>query len=253
MGTITPLTLCLPDRGSVSASMCSCLCSLALRVTSPQGVATPSRPFYTSLTGDSHPTQPAHPSWPSPPCPDPFLQELSVCLSLLFPSSSFSLCLAHPVFSLRTLCRGEYSILHRLKAASECSGLKPWTPGTQGCVLGGTGHSFGWGRKQVAFHGWGVRGGMEFYLLTSDTALPYFSCIPTVGTAWRDYMSICGLRTHGELGGHPISELIYIHSKMLIADDRKVIIGQCHPWLPVRRRAGRGQSLQLKLTVGTWG
>lgn len=69
---------------------------------------------------------------------------------------------------------------------------------------------------------------MEFYLLTSDTALPYFSCIPTVGTAWRDYMSICGLRTHGELGGHPISELIYIHSKMLIADDRKVIIGSAN-------------------------
>jgi phospholipase D1/2 len=39
-------------------------------------------------------------------------------------------------------------------------------------------------------------------------------------------MSICGLRTHGELGGHPVSELIYIHSKILIADDRTVIIGQ---------------------------
>ncbi|EHH57610.1 Phospholipase D2 [Macaca fascicularis] len=64
-------------------------------------------------------------------------------------------------FTYRTLCRGEYSILHRLKAA--------------------------------------------------------------MGTAWRDYISICGLRTHGELGGHPVSELIYIHSKMLIADDRTVI------------------------------
>ncbi|XP_031210508.1 phospholipase D2 isoform X1 [Mastomys coucha] len=69
-------------------------------------------------------------------------------------------------FTYRTLCRGEYSILHRLKAA--------------------------------------------------------------MGTAWRDYMSICGLRTHGELGGHPISELIYIHSKMLIADDRTVIIGSAN-------------------------
>ncbi|KAM9597177.1 phospholipase D2 isoform 2-T3 [Trichechus inunguis] len=69
-------------------------------------------------------------------------------------------------FTYRTLCRGEYSILHRLKAA--------------------------------------------------------------MGTAWRDYMSICGLRTHGELGGHPVSELIYIHSKMLIADDRTVIIGSAN-------------------------
>ncbi|XP_012316012.1 phospholipase D2 isoform X4 [Aotus nancymaae] len=66
----------------------------------------------------------------------------------------------------KTLCRGEYSILHRLKAA--------------------------------------------------------------MGTAWRDYISICGLRTHGELGGHPVSELIYIHSKMLIADDRTVIIGSAN-------------------------
>ncbi|XP_069857735.1 phospholipase D2 [Dipodomys merriami] len=69
-------------------------------------------------------------------------------------------------FTYRTLCRGEYSILHRLKAA--------------------------------------------------------------MGTAWKDYMSICGLRTHGELGGHLVSELIYIHSKMLIADDRKVIIGSAN-------------------------
>ncbi|KAM8814375.1 phospholipase D2 isoform 2-T3 [Rhynchonycteris naso] len=69
-------------------------------------------------------------------------------------------------FTYRTLCRGEYSILHRLKAA--------------------------------------------------------------MGTAWRDYISICGLRTHGELDGHPVSELIYIHSKMLIADDRTVIIGSAN-------------------------
>ncbi|OWK14727.1 PLD2 [Cervus elaphus hippelaphus] len=66
----------------------------------------------------------------------------------------------------QTLCRGEYSILHRLKAA--------------------------------------------------------------MGTEWRNYISICGLRTHGELGGHPVSELIYIHSKMLIADDRTVIIGSAN-------------------------
>ncbi|XP_022451787.1 phospholipase D2 isoform X3 [Delphinapterus leucas] len=69
-------------------------------------------------------------------------------------------------FTYRTLCRGEYSILHRLKAA--------------------------------------------------------------MGTAWQDYISICGLRTHGELGRHPVSELIYIHSKMLIADDRTVIIGSAN-------------------------
>ena len=65
-------------------------------------------------------------------------------------------------------------------------------------------------------------------------------------------MSICGLRTHGELGGHPISELIYIHSKLLIADDRTVIIGQCYT-RPLSRE-GLGDSegdteSAVKLTV----
>lgn len=64
----------------------------------------------------------------------------------------------------------------------------------------------------------------------------------TVGTAWQDYMSICGLRTHGELAGHPVSELIYIHSKMLIADDRTVIIGQCGIWTPGEEGAERWSS-----------
>lgn len=83
---------------------------------------------------------------------------------------------------------------------------------------------------------------MESPPLTADSSgfiAPPPSLWCTVGTAWRDYMSICGLRTHGELGGHPISELIYIHSKMLIADDRTVIIGQCGTWSSVRRWAGR--------------
>lgn len=53
-------------------------------------------------------------------------------------------------------------------------------------------------------------------------------------------MSICGLRTHGELGGHPVSELVYIHSKMLIADDRTVIIGQCWIWAPGSKRGREG-------------
>lgn len=83
---------------------------------------------------------------------------------------------------------------------------------------------------------------MESHPLTA--AASHFTALPpplscTVGTAWRDYMSICGLRTHGELGGHLVSELIYIHSKLLIADDRTVIIGQCYPRSSVKREAGR--------------
>jgi hypothetical protein len=54
----------LSDRGSVSESTCFCLCSLALRGTSPQGVVTPSRLFCTSPTGDPLPASQIRPSWP---------------------------------------------------------------------------------------------------------------------------------------------------------------------------------------------
>nr|CAB3264933.1 phospholipase D1-like [Phallusia mammillata] len=47
------------------------------------------------------------------------------------------------------------------------------------------------------------------------------------GNAWK-YVSFCGLRTHSELQDKPITEMIYVHSKMLIADDRLVIIGSAN-------------------------
>uniref|UniRef100_UPI00398F5682 phospholipase D2-like isoform X2 n=1 Tax=Pristiophorus japonicus TaxID=55135 RepID=UPI00398F5682 len=49
-----------------------------------------------------------------------------------------------------------------------------------------------------------------------------------MGSEWVNYISFGGLRTHAELDNSPVSELIYIHSKMLIADDRQVIIGSAN-------------------------
>lgn len=49
---------------------------------------------------------------------------------------------------------------------------------------------------------------------------------PTVDDQWMNYISICGLRTHAELEGRLVTELIYVHSKLLIADDNTVIIGK---------------------------
>ncbi|CAJ0942581.1 unnamed protein product, partial [Ranitomeya imitator] len=50
-----------------------------------------------------------------------------------------------------------------------------------------------------------------------------------MGDAWRQYLSVCGLRTHGDMpDGSLVTELVYIHSKMLIVDDRKVIIGSAN-------------------------
>uniref|UniRef100_A0A3P8ZPJ5 Phospholipase n=1 Tax=Esox lucius TaxID=8010 RepID=A0A3P8ZPJ5_ESOLU len=45
---------------------------------------------------------------------------------------------------------------------------------------------------------------------------------------WMNYISFCGLRTHAELEGRLVTELIYVHSKMLIVDDNIVIIGSAN-------------------------
>ncbi|XP_026864371.2 phospholipase D1a [Electrophorus electricus] len=45
---------------------------------------------------------------------------------------------------------------------------------------------------------------------------------------WMNYISFGGLRTHAELEGRLVTELIYVHSKMLIADDNTVIIGSAN-------------------------
>ncbi|XP_042194903.1 phospholipase D1 isoform X2 [Callorhinchus milii] len=49
-----------------------------------------------------------------------------------------------------------------------------------------------------------------------------------MGDLWINYFSVCGLRTHADLEGKLVTELIYVHSKMLIADDNTVIIGSAN-------------------------
>ncbi|XP_063772323.1 phospholipase D1 isoform X2 [Pseudophryne corroboree] len=49
-----------------------------------------------------------------------------------------------------------------------------------------------------------------------------------IGDNWLNYISFCGLRTHAELEGNLVTELIYVHSKLLIADDNTVIIGSAN-------------------------
>uniref|UniRef100_A0A665WJ10 Phospholipase n=1 Tax=Echeneis naucrates TaxID=173247 RepID=A0A665WJ10_ECHNA len=58
-------------------------------------------------------------------------------------------------------------------------------------------------------------------------------CVPalfcfSVDEHWMNYISFAGLRTHCELEGRLVTELIYVHSKMLIADDNTVIIGSAN-------------------------
>ena len=43
-----------------------------------------------------------------------------------------------------------------------------------------------------------------------------------------DYISFHSLRNHSILDSTPVSELIYVHSKLMIVDDKTVIIGSAN-------------------------
>ncbi|XP_068600156.1 phospholipase D2 [Brachionichthys hirsutus] len=45
---------------------------------------------------------------------------------------------------------------------------------------------------------------------------------------WNEYITFCGLRTHSQLSQSHVTELIYVHSKTLIADDRCYLIGSAN-------------------------
>ncbi|WP_308724083.1 phospholipase D-like domain-containing protein [Metapseudomonas otitidis] len=45
---------------------------------------------------------------------------------------------------------------------------------------------------------------------------------------WRRYLTLLNLRTWAELGGRVVTEQIYVHSKLLIADDRVAILGSAN-------------------------
>eukprot|EP01126_Amoeba_proteus_P060286 TRINITY_DN7956_c0_g1_i1.p1 TRINITY_DN7956_c0_g1~~TRINITY_DN7956_c0_g1_i1.p1 ORF type:complete len:214 (-),score=33.24 TRINITY_DN7956_c0_g1_i1:251-892(-) len=40
-----------------------------------------------------------------------------------------------------------------------------------------------------------------------------------------DFIQFFSLRNHGVIGGRPVTEQIYVHSKLIIVDDKKVILG----------------------------
>ena len=43
-----------------------------------------------------------------------------------------------------------------------------------------------------------------------------------------NYFSVYGLRTHGSLNGNLVTEIVYVHSKLMIVDDRVAIIGSAN-------------------------
>ena len=49
-----------------------------------------------------------------------------------------------------------------------------------------------------------------------------------MGEKWQEYIGVYSLRNHGMVNGVPTTEIIYIHSKLMIVDDRKVILGSAN-------------------------
>ncbi len=45
---------------------------------------------------------------------------------------------------------------------------------------------------------------------------------------WQQYLTLLNLRNWDTLGGKPVTEQIYVHSKLLIADDRVVVLGSAN-------------------------
>ena len=50
----------------------------------------------------------------------------------------------------------------------------------------------------------------------------------TVAFLQHDYISVYGLRTHGILNGEFVTEIVYVHSKVMIVDDQITIMGSAN-------------------------
>lgn len=45
---------------------------------------------------------------------------------------------------------------------------------------------------------------------------------------WRNYLKIYGLRNHSVMESKPVTEIVYVHSKLMIVDDFYAILGSAN-------------------------
>lgn len=45
---------------------------------------------------------------------------------------------------------------------------------------------------------------------------------------WEKYIKIFGLRNYALMSQKPVSEIVYVHSKIMVVDDNKMIIGSAN-------------------------
>lgn len=60
--------------------------------------------------------------------------------------------------------------------------------------------------------------------------------IAALGVNPNDYVKFFGLRTHGLVADKPTTEIVYLHSKLIIADDQRAICGSAN----INERSMRG-------------
>ena len=59
-------------------------------------------------------------------------------------------------------------------------------------------------------------------------ALEVRELVREVETDWQQYLTLLNLRNWDTLGGKPVTEQIYVHSKLLVADDRVAVLGSAN-------------------------
>uniref|UniRef100_A0A8C8S5I9 Phospholipase n=1 Tax=Pelusios castaneus TaxID=367368 RepID=A0A8C8S5I9_9SAUR len=119
------------------------------------------------------------------------------------------------------LCAWVWGVMSPMSPCSEQTPFRvyvmlPLLPGFEGDIAEGGGNSI-----QAILH-------FTYRTLCRGDASILCRLKAAMGDEWKNYISICGVRTHGELNGSLITELIYVHSKLLIVDDRQVIIGSAN-------------------------
>ncbi|XP_030643413.1 phospholipase D1 [Chanos chanos] len=94
--------------------------------------------------------------------------------------------------------------------------VMPLLPGFEGDISSGGGQAI----KAIMYFNYRTmcRGGRSI--------IERLKCV--MADCWINYISFCGLRTHADLDGRLVTELIYVHSKLMIVDDSTVIIGSAN-------------------------
>ncbi|XP_051998579.1 phospholipase D1 isoform X2 [Xyrauchen texanus] len=105
---------------------------------------------------------------------------------------------------------------HREKKKFRVYVVMPLLPGFEGDISSGGGQAI----KAIMYFNYRTMCRGEHSIIER------LKCV--MADCWIKYISFCGLRTHADLDGRLVTELIYVHSKLMIVDDCTVITGSAN-------------------------